>query len=80
MSFPVAGVRVLLNCQALNYADCAIRQNLAGPNLRHQHSVSADYLSMYIVYADLNPSITDVSQIIDVFKNPDHGVDGGRSE
>ncbi len=73
MSFPVAGVKVLRNRQTLNYADCAIRQNLAGPNLRRQHSVRADYLSMDNVYADSDTSITDVSQIIDVFKNSDYG-------
>ena len=71
MSFPVAGVKVLRNRQTLNYADCAIRQNLAGPNLRRQHSVRADYLSMDNIYADSDTSITDVSQIIDVFNNPD---------
>ena len=80
MSFPVAGVRVLRNRQALNYADCAIRQNLAGPNLRRQHSVRADYLSMDNIYADSDTSITDVDQIIDVFNNPDHGLDDGNSE
>ena len=73
MSFPVAGVRVLRNRQALNYADCAIRQNLAGPNLRRQHSVRADYLSMDNVYADSDTSITDVSQTIDVLTTPIRG-------
>ena len=80
MSFPVAGVKVLRNRQTLNYADCAIRQNLAGPNLRRQHSVRADYLSMDNIYADSDTSITDVNQIIDVFNNPDHGLDDGNSE
>ena len=32
------------------------------------------------VYADSDTSITDVSQIIDVFKNPDYGLDVGNSE
>ena len=80
MSFPVAGVKVLRNRQALNYAACAIRQNLAGPNLRRQHSVRTDYLSMDNIYADSDTSITDVNQIIDVFNNPDQGLDDGNSE
>ena len=77
MSFPVAGVKVLRNRQALNYADCAIRQNLAGPNLRRQHSVRADYLSMDNIYTDSDTSITDVNQIIGVFDYPDQGLDDG---
>ena len=32
------------------------------------------------VYADSDTSITDVSQIIDVFNNPNHGLDDGNSE
>ena len=32
------------------------------------------------VYADSDTSITDVSQIIDVFNTPDQGLDDGNSE
>ena len=32
------------------------------------------------IYADSDTSITDVDQIIDVFNNPDHGLDDGNSE